>query len=217
MSHLSRARSTEAKEARRSAILRAARELYERESYQAITMAAVARRAKLAKGTVFLYFQTKETLFLDLLDELLDEWLGAVHDVVAQGTRPGTSAAFAGLLTDSLGERPLLARLLPLGGCVLEPNVDAGHRAEHLHRSMRRRFRTGALVEQRLGLARRGDGVQLLQFADALIIGLSHGGDEPGDSGEGPGPDPRTTSPTRDADLRTALTVLFNGFHRKDA
>ena len=58
---------------------------------------------------------------------------------------------------------------------------------------MRRFFGTGSLIEQRLGLNRPGDGVQLLQFSYALIVGMRGNTEE----------------------LRTVLTVLFNGFHRK--
>ena len=36
-----------------------------------------AREAGVAKGTVFLYFASKEALFLDLLDRMLDEYYAA--------------------------------------------------------------------------------------------------------------------------------------------
>ena len=196
MGHTTRARSAEDKSSRRQSLLRAARDCFAERDYDAVTIAEVARRARLAKGTVFLYFDTKEALFLDVLDELLHEWLDVLHDAVAQDDRPWPSARLARILTDSLADRPMLARLLPVGAHVLEQHIPAERATQFEHRLLRRFFGTGALIEQRLGLARAGDGVQLLQFARALIVGLK---DRVGES----------------ADLRTALTVLFNGFHRK--
>lgn len=194
MGQLKRARSSEDKEARRVAILRVARDLFDRHSFEAIGMAEVATRARLAKGTVFLYFGTKELLFFDLLDEMVAEWLGMVHELVAQDDKPWPSARLARVLTETLTDRPALARLLTLSTTVLEPNVPAQRLGEFRHKLLRRYFSTGALIEQRLGLAHAGDGVTLLTFANAMIVGL------------------RTEN---DTDLRTALTVLFNGFHRK--
>ena len=68
-----RARKEEDKEARRRQLLDAALELYRATSYDEVKMADVAERSKLAKGTVFLYFPTKEALFNSLYLELLDE------------------------------------------------------------------------------------------------------------------------------------------------
>ena len=192
---LQRARSSEDKTARRAALLRAAYDLFQQRDYDAVTMAEVAREADVAKGTVFLYFETKEALFLDVLDELIHEWLDALHVAIAQDDRPWPSARLARTLVDSLGQRPVLARLMPVGAWVLEQNVTEERATRFRHLLLRRFFGTGSLVEQRLGLARPGDGVQLLQFAHALIVGLHS-----------------SASPE---DLRTALTVLFNGFHRK--
>ena len=66
---MSRARSVEAKLARREQILSAAVELLAHERYEQLTMASVARAAGLAKGTPYLYWRTKEELFLAALQE----------------------------------------------------------------------------------------------------------------------------------------------------
>ena len=61
-----RARNTEDKQQRRQAILDVAWALFQETSYAAVTMNGVAERAGLAKGTMYLYFKTKEELFLTL-------------------------------------------------------------------------------------------------------------------------------------------------------
>lgn len=201
MSHFTRARSVADKVSRRGSIVSAAATVLERRGRAAATVAEIAREAHVAKGTVFLYFASREALFLDLLDQLLDEWLGALHHEVARDTGPLAPTALAGVIADSLVARPLLGRLLSFGTGELERNVPAERVADFRHRLMRRLFATGALVEQRLRLARNGDGVRALQFAYALILGLRQRADTPTDF---------------DTDLRAGLTILFNGFHRTE-
>lgn len=59
-----RALRDDQKQVRRQALIDIAWQLFQANSYPAITMAEVAERAGLAKGTLYLYFRTKEELFL---------------------------------------------------------------------------------------------------------------------------------------------------------
>lgn len=217
MSQQTRARSHSAKDARRQAIISAAAALFDRSGYAGVTMADIARRCRLAKGTVFLYFPTKEAVFLDLLDGLLAEWLDALHDAVARDDTRWSAAQLAGVVAGTLTARPALRRLLPLCHGTLEQNVDADRLTGFKQRLLRRLFGTGAVIELKLGLARRGDGVQLLLFAWALIIGLAAQAEPAGAVADVLArPELEALRPDFDRDLRTALTVLVNGFYRKD-
>lgn len=60
------------KEARRTAILDAAREVFFRKGLLAATMDEIAQRAELSKGTLYLYFRTKEEIYVSLLNEGMD-------------------------------------------------------------------------------------------------------------------------------------------------
>lgn len=140
-------------------------------------MEAVAREAKLAKGTVFLYFATKEVLLAEILEHELDTWLAALHELVAADDRTWQSGTLADTIVSSFAAQPILGRLRTR---VLS------------RRMMQRLFATGSLVEQRLGLARAGDGVLLLRLSYAMMAGFDDYDD-----------------------VRTGLTILFNGFHRK--
>jgi len=57
-----RATNSEDKLAKRQVILTAALQIFKRTSYNEVTMSAIADKTKLAKGTLFLYFPTKEEL-----------------------------------------------------------------------------------------------------------------------------------------------------------
>jgi AcrR family transcriptional regulator len=60
------------KEDRKEQILAAAREVFFEEGIRRATVDAIAVRAEVAKGTVYLYFPTKETILANLLLEGLD-------------------------------------------------------------------------------------------------------------------------------------------------
>ena len=72
-----KARREREKEERRQSILRAAREVFFENGFHQATVEAVAERAEVSKGTVYLYFESKETilahLLLEGLRELVDE------------------------------------------------------------------------------------------------------------------------------------------------
>ena len=72
---LLRARDEESKRTRRSQLLAAAAGRLDAAGYAATTMAEVAAAAGLAKGTTYLYFRSKEELFLELLLEELGAWV----------------------------------------------------------------------------------------------------------------------------------------------
>jgi len=57
------ARKEKEKEQRRNAIIDAAQALFFAKSYDEITIEAIAEKAQLAKGTVYLYFKSKEEVY----------------------------------------------------------------------------------------------------------------------------------------------------------
>lgn len=75
MQYRKRARSTAAKSERKDAIIAAAETLLRQSGYDAITMQAVAMEAGLAKGTLYLYFASREILILDVYGRLFDRWI----------------------------------------------------------------------------------------------------------------------------------------------
>lgn len=68
---------------RKERILAAAREVFFEVGIRRATMDAIAAQAQVAKGTVYLYFETKETILAHLLLEGLDtlsQYLAAAYD-----------------------------------------------------------------------------------------------------------------------------------------
>src|SRR5688500_6262940 len=107
-----RARKDEDKEARRQLILAAAGARYQAAAYAEVKMADVAERSQLAKGTVFLYFPTKEALFLALLEDLLFAWFDRLNGLLEQGDGRWTGVRLARTVAESLKGEESLTRLM---------------------------------------------------------------------------------------------------------
>ena len=65
--------------ARRDAILAAALDEFSSQGFTAARLEDVARRAGIAKGTIYLYFRDKETLFQELVRSMLTPVIGTVE------------------------------------------------------------------------------------------------------------------------------------------
>lgn len=121
-----RARTETQKRARREQILQAAETLYlESTGYEAVNVAEVARAAGVAKGTVYLYFETKEALFLALYDRVSSNWCAHARQAldVAPGREPVSEVVDA--FANACHRVPLHARLNAILHVTLEPNVPA--------------------------------------------------------------------------------------------
>lgn len=117
-----RARSLAEKQQRRSDILSAAQDLWATTPYADLSMSQVASSAQLAKGTLYLYFDTKEELFLALVDRHLNAWIGRTCALLAEH-RPQTPPQLADVLVESVRDISSLRRLLTLLGTVLERRI----------------------------------------------------------------------------------------------
>jgi AcrR family transcriptional regulator len=69
---------------RRAQILSAARERFTRQGVTNTTVNDIAKAAKVAKGTVYLYYRTKDDLLRQLLDDDLDALRSATLPVIAE-------------------------------------------------------------------------------------------------------------------------------------
>lgn len=169
-----RARNHEDKAARRQAILAVAARLLGRHQYHRITMAEVARRCGLAKGTLYLYFRSKEELFLAALEEQLAAWFDALSVELA-ALEPGPQDAperFAAAVAHTLATRETLSDLLPLLHTVLEQNIDLDTAAAFKQMLLDKVGSGGTAVERAVPGLAPGDGVKVLLRLHALLVGL---------------------------------------------
>ena len=111
---------------RREDILRAAREVFKQNGYAKAHVAEIAQLAGVAKGTVYLYFKSKQAM----LDALCDRYQEMVADALLQATqnpdaRTVIKEAVHAVLAVASRERDLLELLdlrlgLTAGGAAIE-------------------------------------------------------------------------------------------------
>lgn len=167
---MKRARAAQDKEKRRQNFLEAAAGLFEAGDYSSVTMSQIAAQAGLSKGTVYLYFKSKEELFLQLLVDALEEWFAQL----AQGLpmlQGQPVPVFAKGFVATLRARPQLTRLLSLMHLVLETHLDAASAYSFKLQLQEMMLPAGAQLETVLGLA-PGQGMRLLLHTHALTIGM---------------------------------------------
>lgn len=73
---------------RRERILEAAREVFSRRSYNEVTVAHITSEVGIAKGTFYLYFKSKEELFLEVIRDAGQRLRRAVGEAVAEVDDP---------------------------------------------------------------------------------------------------------------------------------
>jgi AcrR family transcriptional regulator len=166
-----RARKSEDKELRRRAILDAARSLFAERGLYGFAMADVAARAGIVKGTLYLYWPTREELLLSVLEELLWQWLDELDGRFDDAGAPTPPRRLAAIVCDSLASYAPLGRLLAVLQTVLEHNVSRASIVRFKTELAARMAASGARLERHVPL-RAGEGVRVLLHLNALLVGL---------------------------------------------
>ena len=68
-----------------SAIRAAALKVFSQHGFRGATLDQIAREAKLSKPNLLYYFESKEAIYQSLLNRLLDDWMGPIHDIDPAG------------------------------------------------------------------------------------------------------------------------------------
>ena len=166
-----RARSEEAKRARRTEILSQTRRLWASTRYADLTLQQVAQGVGLSKPALYAYFPTKEELFLSLTQQALDDWFAALEQHLRLGGRH-TPASLVGLILALIEERTELVTLIPPLSALFERNVGVERARAYKHWLLGRTATLGPLLEQALPGLPTGGGLRLLTYTQALIAGL---------------------------------------------
>ena len=139
---------------RRSAIMNSAREMLAEKDLAEISLRELSNRIGLAKSNVLRYFDSREAIFLEVLDEEFQAWL---IDLDTRLGRPRARKAnyaneirVAGAVADSLVDRQLLCELLGSMAGVLERNISLDFARDFKARAMGRIAELAQLVARQL-------------------------------------------------------------------
>ncbi len=120
-----RARSEDQRRLRRETILATTAAMLTEMPVAAVSLNELSRRVGLAKSNVLRYFESREAILLDLLDEQVKGWADdlARSPVPSQGTALERAEQLGRRMAATLAERPVLCDLLAAQASVLERNV----------------------------------------------------------------------------------------------
>ncbi len=174
-----RARAEEEKARRRKQILDAAVGLWRGTPYDAFSMSALAAASGLAKGTLYLYFATKEALFLELIETRMIAWLERLQKGLGKLKDAGSRQVAAVVRETLVNQDPLLDRGLPLLDRVLLPGVDARTATEFLLRIQPATEAAASALEAALPDLEKGEGATALVLLRAVHAGYRQMADLP--------------------------------------
>jgi AcrR family transcriptional regulator len=148
-----RARTQEAKESRRMDLIQAARILFEQQGYVMPSVTDIVSQADLAKGTFYLYFETKEELFLEMLELGFMQWMASLQEHIDRSTLDDPARLAQAVVKPILHDSCFL-QLASMAQSILEQNLRAeraiafkqrlGQGMEALAQDLQERFEVSA-------------------------------------------------------------------------
>jgi AcrR family transcriptional regulator len=203
------------KDARRDAILAAARALFCKEAFESIAMNDIAAAAGLAKGTLYIYFRTREEIFLALLTRELSSWFA---DFAAASKHFASPAAGLDWIASSLAGRSELLHLGALLHAVLERNLPVGT-ARAFKLAVEEGFHAIApAVARALRLDSEDEARRFLRWMQAGIVGLHQVASPTPAVRAAMADEPRLAGLAIDfpSELRAMLGALLSGMRQKE-
>ncbi|UHD45766.1 TetR/AcrR family transcriptional regulator [Aureimonas altamirensis] len=169
-----RARSEEQRAIRRQAILDTAAAMLDEMPVAEVTLNELSRRVGLAKSNVLRYFESREAVLLELLDDFLGSWLVELAEELAAGIEahaaPEVRAGqLAEILSQSLADRVVLCDLFGAQGGVLEHNISVEVAKRHKRASLTRLATMSDLIRRHV--PELGDGAQLFCLTSLISAG----------------------------------------------
>lgn len=107
---------------KRTSIIHAAASLLQKKDWSELSMDEVAKRAKIAKGTLYLYFPTKEDLCLRIHSADYESWFMDLHEFLSKTPKMDANI-FSNWFVNSMDRHTRFLKLLPIVPTILEKNA----------------------------------------------------------------------------------------------
>lgn len=139
-----------------------------------VSLNELSRRVGLAKSNVLRYFESREAVLLELLDDFLGSWLADLADELTAGIEAHAAPEvradqLAEVLSRSLADRTVLCDLFGAQGGVLEHNVSVEVIKRHKRSALTRLTDMTGLVSRHV--PELGDGAQLFCLMSLVSAG----------------------------------------------
>ncbi|MDE5763676.1 MAG: TetR/AcrR family transcriptional regulator [Ruminococcus sp.] len=113
--------SKELTEARKNEIISACAELYKTMSFKEITIKEIGNATTFTRTSIYNYFQTKEEIFLALLQREYELWVADLKRIKNENEKM-TASEFADAIAESLEERKNLLKIMSMNHYDMEEN-----------------------------------------------------------------------------------------------
>ena len=157
----------------------AATELLGGWSYSDITMNRIAERAGVAKGTLYLYFRTKEALFLSLYEDRLSAWYAELQALADHDAGTVATPAAARVIASTLAARPTLICLHGLLHSTLGHNIDLETTVAFRRRQHGKNSDLASSLARRIEGLSRHRALRFLIQLEVVVGGLSWAANSP--------------------------------------
>ena len=214
---LHRAVQAEDKAARRAAILDAAEALIERDPENFASVAQVAEAAGLAKGTMYLYFRTKEEMVLAVHTRHSQRLFESLDRVLAEHPHDFKPVHVVEAFCKFVTAHPIFLHVGAACHSSFQRNIDPEVMFQFRAGIAARLAQFGPLLEARLPGLARGDGIAVLNATYAFALGMWQLCDPTQKAAKGIGRRPGLEAFDRDfrLDLRRGLLALWQGYQKR--
>lgn len=165
--------SERAKQERRRQIMGAAKTVFAEAGYHGASIHAIIERAQIARGTFYLYFESKAAVFDSILDQAMADLRARIHRIeVDDKSAPAPQVQLREQVMATLeyivSDRPLATLLLSAGHT---PDAEAAERLDQFFGEVRDLLRRAMESGMEIGLLRKVDP----PLAAAAMLGLIRG------------------------------------------
>lgn len=167
---MKRAMDDRQKEVRRRAILDSALTLMNDSDGHLSTVAEIARKSGIAKGTIYLYFRTREEIYLELFREFIDAWFERLNQTLKK--QPESIDTVISAICSFLADNPAFMRLASAFNAILEKNINPETAYEFKLFLKNRVTSAGTTISEVLPLLSHELAVKLILRSFALCVGL---------------------------------------------
>jgi AcrR family transcriptional regulator len=162
-----------AKLERRRQIIAAAKGVFADSGYHGASIHAIIERAQIARGTFYLYFESKAAVFDSILDQAMTDLRARLHRIETEDPKaPPPQVALRDQVVSTfeyiVGDRPLAMLLLSAGHT---PDAEAAERLDQFFADVRDLLRRALESGMEIGMVRACDS----KLVAAAMLGLIRG------------------------------------------
>ena len=176
MTNFKRARNVKAKEARRNSILEAAATLYQADRTALPTTSQISRHCQISKGALYLYFKSKEEIFLAIIETYLLDWLSLFcTDNLAHPAQGFDNEGLVSILEcacEFAETNPVFLQLVSMNNCVIEHNVDHKILLHHKNLIAARLNKAAYSITKDNGVLSQQQAAGLIMRSYSVLLGL---------------------------------------------